>query len=51
MFYQMFFSPQVKRSVINSNKNGMYKLPQVLPNIFADEGAQCPHKKKKDFGS
>ena len=27
-----FFSPQVKRSVIISNEDGIYKLPQELPN-------------------
>ena len=32
MFYQIFFSPQVKRSAINSNKQGVYKLPHELPN-------------------
>ena len=30
--YQIFFSPQVKRSVIISNKHGIYKLPHELPN-------------------
>ena len=29
---QIFFSPQVKRSVIISNKHGIYKLPHELPN-------------------
>ena len=32
MFDQIFFSPQVKRSVIISSKNGMYKNPHELPN-------------------
>ena len=32
MFYQIFLSPQVKRSAIISNKHGMYELPQDLPN-------------------
>ena len=32
MFYQIFLSPQVKRSVIISNKQGAYELPQELPN-------------------
>ena len=32
MFYQIFFSPQVKRIVIISNKHGIYKLPHELPN-------------------
>ena len=32
IFYQIFFSLQIKRSVINSNEHGIYKLPQELPN-------------------
>ena len=32
MFYQIFISPQVKRSVIISNKHGIYKLPHALSN-------------------
>ena len=32
MFYQIFLSPQVKGSVIISNKNGIYKLPHKLPS-------------------
>ena len=32
MFYQIFLSPQVKRSAIISNKHGMYELPHDLPN-------------------
>ena len=31
MFYQIFFEPHVKRSVIISNENGIYELPQELP--------------------
>ena len=31
MFYQFFFSPQVKRSVIITNKHGIYELPLELP--------------------
>ena len=30
ILYQMFFSPQVKRSVIISNKYGIYELPNDL---------------------
>ena len=30
--YQIFFSPQVKRSVIISNKHAIYELPHELPN-------------------
>ena len=32
MFYQVFLSPQVKRSAIISNKQGVYELPHELPN-------------------
>ena len=39
MSYQIFLSPQVKRSAIISNKHGMYD--------FAAGGPMCPHKKKK----
>ena len=31
-FYQIFLSPQVKRSMIISNKLGVYVLPHELPN-------------------
>ena len=33
MFYQFFFSPQVKvkRIMISSNKHGIYELPHQLP--------------------
>ena len=34
MFYQIFFSPQVKRIVIISNKNVLYELPHELPNYL-----------------
>ena len=30
---QVFFSPQVKRRVIISNKHGIYELPNDLENI------------------
>ena len=30
MFYQFFLSPQVKRSKINSNKHGIYELPNKV---------------------
>ena len=30
--YQTFFSPQVKRSMIISNKDGIWELPYILPN-------------------
>ena len=32
LFYQIFFSPQVKRWVIITNKQGIYQLPHELPN-------------------
>ena len=32
MFYQILLSPEVKRSVIISNKQGVYELPHELPN-------------------
>ena len=32
MFYQIFFLPEVKRSVIINNKHGINALPQELPN-------------------
>ena len=32
MFYQIFFSPQVKQSMIISNKHGIYELPHNLVN-------------------
>ena len=30
MLYQIFFLPQVKRSVITNNKKGIYKFPHDL---------------------
>ena len=32
IFDQTFLSPQVKRSVIISNKHGIYDFPDELPN-------------------
>ena len=32
MFYQIFFSPQVKRIAIITYKHGIYELPHELPN-------------------
>ena len=32
MFYQIFLSPQVKRSAIIINKQGVYELPHQWPN-------------------
>ena len=31
LLYQIFFSPQMQRSVIISNKHGIYDLPDELP--------------------
>ena len=47
---QIFFSPQVKRSVIISNKHGIFELPHELPDdygIFAAGGDLCAHARKK----
>ena len=32
ILYQIFFSPQVKQSMILSNKHGIHQLPHKLPN-------------------
>ena len=32
MFYQIFFSPQVKRCAIITYEHGIYELPHELPN-------------------
>ena len=32
MFYQTFLLPQLKRSMISSNKQSVYELPHKLPN-------------------
>ena len=32
MLYQIFLLPQVNRSAIISNKQGVYEVPQELPN-------------------
>ena len=32
MSYQIFLLPQVKESVVISNKHGVYELPHELPN-------------------
>ena len=32
LFYQIFLSPQVKPTVIISNKHGIYELSHELPN-------------------
>ena len=48
MFNQIFLSPQVKWSVIISNKHGIYELPHELPTAFSTMGGpERPYKKKK----
>ena len=32
MFYQIFFSSQMKRCAITTYKHGIYELPHELPN-------------------
>ena len=32
ILYQFFYLPKVKRSVVISNKHGIYELPRELPN-------------------
>ena len=44
MFYQIFLSPQVKRSAIITYKQGTYEFPHELPFVPTQE------KKKKDLG-
>ena len=34
MFYQTFFSPEVKRYLINTYNHGIYQLPQLLSNVL-----------------
>ena len=56
MFYQVFFSPQVKRCAIITYKHGIYELPNELPKDlrlrkfsrhFAAGGAKVPTQEKK----
>ena len=46
MFYQIFFSPQVKRCAIITYKHGVYELPHELPNYvrFRILGSHCPRQ-------
>ena len=46
MFYQIFLSPQVKRCVIITYKQGMYELPYELPKNL---GTYVPTQEKKDL--
>ena len=34
MFYQIFFSPQVKRCAVITKKHGIYEMPHELPNYL-----------------
>ena len=39
IFYQIFFSPQVKGNAIISiisNKHGIYEMPDELPNVLGN---------------
>ena len=60
IFKQIFFSPQVKRSVIISNNHGIYELPHgsakklrlrilshIAHSIFPDGSACVPTEEKK----
>ena len=58
MFYQILFSPQVKRCVIITFEHGIYELPHELPNdlslkipvptaLSPLKGAMVPTQEKK----
>ena len=47
MFYQILLSPEVKRSVIISNKQGVYELPHELPNDLRLKNCQIFGNKEK----
>ena len=55
MFYQILLSPQVKWSVIISNKYVKYELPHELtndPTAFSPMGGLSAHtRKKKTLGN
>ena len=50
MFYQIFLSPQVKRSAIISNKQGVHELPNdlITPRHFHRWAALRTHTRKKE---
>ena len=58
MFYQIFFSPQVKRYVIITYKHDINELPHELQNGFRltipaslpPAGLSTHTRKKKDLG-
>ena len=45
-FVYIFFSLQVKRSVIISNKHGIYEFPRKLANELKHDGFCSPYKDK-----
>ena len=47
MFYQILLSPEVKRSVIISNKQGVYELPHELPNDLRLKNCRILGNKEK----
>ena len=44
MLYQIFFSPQVKQSVIISNKTGIHESSHELPNDCSYGGHLQPYQ-------
>ena len=48
MFYQIFFSPQVKRCAIITYQYGMYELTHELPNDlrFTQESLKTPQNNR-----
>ena len=55
-YFEIFLLPQVKQSMIISNKHGVYKLPYKLPNdlklrIFRNQKYQQNHKISLNYGS
>ena len=49
MFHQIFFSPQLKRSVIITNKHGIYELPYELPKNVRLRNYQENLKTSKNY--
>ena len=49
LFYQIFFSPQVKWSVIISNKHSIHELPHELPNDLRILGTEKSIGKSQNF--
>ena len=42
MFYQIFLSPQVKRLIIITYKQGIYQLPHKVPNNLSAQFIRKP---------